>query len=149
MASATEYEADESITCNRRSVGLSETTYQGRKDTMSTSDPASGGHDHDLRGPEKSSSECCNKVCAGPRVQLPRWRGSSGARRTRGAVKPLRCKTRSMVRRPGNGRTERALSSARMAVAPTRLERVAGAACAWRRRRMEGMVRSSSGRMDE
>src|SRR5262249_40021177 len=46
--------------------------------------------------------------------------GSRGARRTRGAVKPLRSRTRSIVRSHGSGRKARAFSSARMAGAPTR-----------------------------
>ena len=41
-------------------------------------------------------------------------------RRTRGAVKPLRWSTRSMVRGLGSGRMSRALSSAKMAGAPMR-----------------------------
>jgi hypothetical protein len=46
------------------------------------------------------------------------WRGSSGARRTGGAVRPLRWSTRSMVRGLGKGRKPSAVSSVRMAVAP-------------------------------
>jgi hypothetical protein len=49
------------------------------------------------------------------------WRGSSGARRTRGAVKPLRSRTRSMVRSQGSGRMPRLFNSARMGPAPVRL----------------------------
>jgi hypothetical protein len=46
------------------------------------------------------------------------WRGSSGTRRARGAVKPSRCRTHSMVRPQGSGQTPRAVSWAWMAVAP-------------------------------
>jgi hypothetical protein len=73
------------------------------------------------------------------------WRGSSGARRTRGAVKPLRWSTRSMVRGLGRGRASRALSSAKMADAPMRLYRVASVAWACSRRWMERIALSSSG----
>ena len=52
-----------------------------------------------------------------------------------------------MVRSPGSGRTPRAFSSARMAAAPVRQERVAGEAWAWSRRRMERMALSKSGGM--
>ena len=50
-----------------------------------------------------------------------------------------------MVRPQGSGQTPRAFSSARMAVAPIKQKRVAGAAWAWSRRRMERMARSNSG----
>src|SRR5262245_7179551 len=49
------------------------------------------------------------------------WRGSSGARRTRGADKPLRSSTRSMVRSQGSGRMPSVFNSARMTAAPVRL----------------------------
>jgi hypothetical protein len=73
------------------------------------------------------------------------WRGSSGATRTRCAVKPLRSRTRSMARPQASGQTPWAFSSARMGVAPIKQSRAAGAACASSRRRIERMARSNSG----
>ena len=60
------------------------------------------------------------ELVGGPRLGPEYYRrGNSGARWTRGAVKPLRCRTRSMVCPRGGGQTLRAFSLTRMAVAPT------------------------------